>query len=58
MNRPYSADHDRFIELGKKGRVVITPMPGWSTHCETNYLSPCIDWEQVVKDTTPESVKV
>jgi hypothetical protein len=39
---PY--DHQKYLELGRRGRTLISPMPGWSTHCESAYLSPCRDW--------------
>lgn len=37
-------DHQKFLELGRKGRVLVTPIPGYATHVETNYLSPVVDW--------------
>jgi hypothetical protein len=33
---------DKFIG---KGRKLISPIPAYSTHGETNYLAPCVDWE-------------
>jgi hypothetical protein len=44
--RSITEDHRKFCTLGKKGRVLISPLPGWSTHVEPNYASPCIDWNQ------------
>lgn len=26
-------------------------MPGWSTHCDVNYLSPVIDWKKIINET-------
>jgi hypothetical protein len=26
-------------------------MPGWSTHCEANHISPVIDWEKIMNET-------
>jgi hypothetical protein len=26
-------------------------MPGWSTHCDANHISPVIDWERVMNET-------
>jgi hypothetical protein len=40
-----SADHQKFIELAQKGRVLISSIPGYSTHCQADLLSPCIDWK-------------
>lgn len=30
-------------------RKLITPIPGWSTHGETNFLSPVVNWERYAK---------
>ena len=43
----YSFDHLRFLELGSKGRHIISPIPGMSTHVETGFLSPFIDWSKI-----------
>jgi hypothetical protein len=37
-------DFGCFLELGKRGRALITPIPGYSTHCEPRWASPGIDW--------------
>ncbi len=37
-------DHQLFAELEKKGRVVLSPIPGLATHCMVNLLSPGVDW--------------
>jgi hypothetical protein len=42
--RKISADHEKFLELGKQGRNLISSIPGWSTHVETDYSSPCVNW--------------
>ena len=26
-------------------------MPGWSTHCDANHISPIIDWEEVMNNS-------
>ena len=41
-----SLDHSKFIELGNKGRILISSVPGWSTQCDS-FLSPVIDWEKL-----------
>lgn len=43
----YSLDHHRFMELGQKGRTIISSIPGWSTHVETSLMSPTVDWSIV-----------
>lgn len=38
-------DHNKFLWLNaNRGRTVITPIPGLSTHCMNTLLSPTIDW--------------
>lgn len=46
--RTISADHDKFCYLQKKGSNLISPMPGWSTHAEPEFASPCIDWDKLL----------
>lgn len=40
-------DFQCFLELRAVGRSLITPIPGYSTHCEPKWASPGIDWETV-----------
>ena len=47
----FSKDYDKFWELQKQERYVISPIPGWSTHCDENHISPIIDWKKVVNET-------
>lgn len=42
-----SRDHDKFIDLGSKNRRLITPIPGYSTHCD-HLMSPTINWEDLL----------
>lgn len=44
-NRTISADHEKFCTLQKRGRTLLSCVPGWSTHVEEAFASPCIDWE-------------
>ena len=47
----FSKDYDKFWELKDKQRFLISSIPGWSTHCDFNHLSPIINWEQVMNKT-------
>jgi len=40
----------QFFQFWKKKRMLISPIPGWATHGETEFLTPFIDWEKVVRD--------
>lgn len=40
-----NSDHEKFLELGRNKRLLGSCMPGYSTHCHKDYLSPCISWE-------------
>ena len=47
INTSGPGDHERFIErFNKKQRMVLTPIPGLSTHCMEGLLSPTIDWKK------------
>lgn len=43
--RKITADHDKFIELGRSGAQLISPIPGWSSHIDAGNTSPCVNWE-------------
>lgn len=45
-NTPY--DFGMFLELREKGRVLVSSIPGYSTHGEVDFLSPLINWEDEV----------
>lgn len=41
-------DHETFLYLNKeRNRFTYTPIPGLSTHCMNNLLSPTINWENI-----------
>ena len=40
-----SMDHSKFVHLGNVGRTLVTPLPGYSTHCN-QFQSPVINWEK------------
>lgn len=39
-------DFQMFLELRKNNRILITSIPGYSTHGETAWLSPLTDWNE------------
>lgn len=43
-NNGVSRDHDKFVELGTKGRILISSIPGYSTQCDL-MQSPTINWK-------------
>jgi len=43
-NHPH--DFEMFMELREQNEILITPIPGYSTHGETQWLSPSIDWSK------------
>lgn len=48
-DRKISADHEKFCKLKEIGAVLISSIPGWATHAEPEFASPCFDWENVLK---------
>lgn len=46
---PHPKDHEMFSELRANGRLLISPMPGYSTHGESDWLSPFRDWNNILE---------
>ena len=44
-----STDHQKFLELWSAGSSLISCIPSMSTHCETEFLAPNVDWEKISK---------
>jgi hypothetical protein len=40
-------DFNMFLELREKNELLITPIPGYSTHGETDWLSPLTNWKKI-----------
>jgi hypothetical protein len=40
-------DFPMFLELRENNELLITPIPGYSTHGETAWLSPLTNWNQI-----------
>ena len=44
-------DFHAFLEVARRGRLLVTPIPGYATHCEPMLAAPGIDWEAVAELT-------
>ena len=40
-------DFQMFLDLRSQNELLITPIPGYSTHGETAWLSPLTDWNKI-----------
>ena len=40
-------DFKMFLELRQNNELLITPLPGYSTHGETAFLTPLTNWSQI-----------
>ena len=45
--KSYPDDFKMFLELRDHNELLITPIPGYSTHGETNWLSPLTNWSTI-----------
>lgn len=43
----YPEDFKMFLDLREQGELLISSIPGYSTHGETAWLAPLIDWSKV-----------
>jgi hypothetical protein len=45
IHTSFPGDHNKFLYLGQnRDRIIISPIPSLSTHCEIEYLAPLINW--------------
>ena len=42
-------DHLKFLKLKEIGRLLVSSIPGYSTHLDKKYSSPTIPWDQILK---------
>jgi hypothetical protein len=47
MQQDIPNDHGMFTYLTNSGRRLVTPIPGFATHCMVREMAPCIDWFDV-----------
>lgn len=45
LNRKISADHEKFCRIAEEGATLISSLPGYSTHMDPSFLSPCVRWK-------------
>lgn len=43
----YPQDFQMFLDLRDQGELLITPLPGYSTHGETAWLTPLCQWDKI-----------
>ena len=43
----YPDDYKMFLELREKNRILVSSVPGYSTHGETAWLSPLTNWSEL-----------
>jgi len=56
--RQITADHEKFCKLSESGAALVSAIPGWATHAEPDFASPCFDWEQILmQDSEKQSLK-
>ena len=43
----WTKDHDKFTQLWSEGSNLVSCIPGYSSHIESNMLSPTINWSKI-----------
>lgn len=44
-------DHRMFTDLGEQGYTLISALPSFATHGESDWMAPLIDWERVMTES-------
>jgi hypothetical protein len=52
LGRTITSDHDKFCKLTGEKAILISSLPGYSTHVEVDFASPCNDWEKILQETS------
>ena len=52
LGRAITSDHAKFCKLAEEGAVLISSIPGFSTHVEAEFASPCTDWDKLLHETS------
>lgn len=52
LGRTITADHDKFCKLADEEAILVSSIPGYSTHIEVDFASPCSDWEKILQETS------
>lgn len=55
LGRTITADHEKFCKLADGEAVLVSSIPGFSTHAEPDYASPCLDWSNILSSTLSAS---
>jgi hypothetical protein len=45
----YPNEFQAFLQLARKSRRLVTPVPSYATHCEPAFAAPGVDWASVAK---------
>jgi hypothetical protein len=54
LGRAITSDHDKFCKLAEEEAVLISSLPGYSTHVELDFVSPCTDWGKILQQFPAE----